>query len=82
MCVIICILYQPFRWCNVSVFGMSAVDRGFEPRPGQTKDNKIGICSFPTKYTPFRSKSKDWLARNLDNVSEWKDMSTRGLLFE
>jgi hypothetical protein len=26
-------------------------------------------------------KSKDWLARNQNNVSEWSDMSTLGLLF-
>jgi hypothetical protein len=25
------------------------------------------------------SKSKDWLARNQNNVSEWRDISTRGL---
>jgi hypothetical protein len=30
----------------------------------------------------FRKKSKDWLARNHDNVSEWGDMSIRGLLFQ
>jgi hypothetical protein len=28
------------------------------------------------------SKSKDWLARNQNNVSEWSDMSTHGLLFQ
>jgi hypothetical protein len=27
-------------------------------------------------------KSKDWLARNQDDVSEWGDMSIRGLLFQ
>jgi hypothetical protein len=27
------------------------------------------------------SKSKDWLARNKNNVSVWSDMSTHGLLF-
>jgi hypothetical protein len=26
--------------------------------------------------------SKDWLARWQDNVSEWSDMSMRGLLFQ
>ena len=26
-----------------------------------------------------KEKSKDWLARNLDNVSVWGDMSIRGL---
>ena len=30
----------------VSVVASSAVDRGFEPRSGQTKDYKIGICCF------------------------------------
>jgi hypothetical protein len=27
-------------------------------------------------------KSKDWLARNEDNVSDWGDMSIRGLLLQ
>jgi hypothetical protein len=30
----------------------------------------------------LRRKSKDWSARNHNNVSEWSDMSTRGLLFQ
>ena len=60
----------------------SVVDRGFEPRSGQTKDNKIGICCFSAKYTGLRRKSKDWLPRNQDNVSEWGDMSIHGLLFQ
>jgi hypothetical protein len=30
----------------VSVLALSAVDHGFEPRSGQTKDYKIGICCF------------------------------------
>jgi hypothetical protein len=28
----------------VSLLASSAVDRGFEPRSGQTKDYKIGMC--------------------------------------
>jgi hypothetical protein len=36
----------------------SVVDRGFEPRSGQTKDNKIGICCFSAKYVAFRRKSR------------------------
>jgi len=63
----------------ISVLASSAVDRGFEPRLGQTKDYKIGICCFSAKHTALRRKSKDWLAQNQDNVSEWGDMSTRGL---
>jgi hypothetical protein len=30
----------------VSVLSLSAVERGFDPRLGQTKDYKIGICCF------------------------------------
>ena len=60
----------------VSVLASSAVDRGFKPRSGQTKDHKIGICCFSAKHAAFRSKSRDWLARNQDNVSEWSNMSS------
>ena len=62
-----------------SVFASSAVDRGFEPRSGQTKDNTIGICCFSAKHPTSKRKNKDWLARNQENVSEWGNMSTRGL---
>jgi hypothetical protein len=66
----------------VSVFASSAVDRGFEPRSGQIKDYEIGICCFSAKHAVLKRKSQDWLDRNQDNVSEWSDMSTRGLLFQ
>jgi hypothetical protein len=65
----------------VSVFASSAVDRGFEPRSGLTKDYKIGMCCFSAKHVALRRKSKDWLAWNYNNVSEWSDMSLCGLLF-
>jgi hypothetical protein len=65
----------------VSVFTSSVVDRGFESRSGQNKDNKIGICCFSAKHAALRRKSKDWSARNQNNMSEWSDMSTRRLLF-
>ena len=48
----------------------------------QTKHYKTGICCFSGKYAALRRKSKDWLAQNQDNVSEWGDMSIRGLLFQ
>ena len=48
---------------------------------GQTKEYTIGICSFSAKLTALRRKSKHWLAWNHDNVSEWSDMSSYGLLF-
>jgi hypothetical protein len=51
-----------------SVLASSAVDRGFELRSDETKDYKIGICCFSAKHAALRGKSKDWLARNQDNV--------------
>jgi len=66
----------------VSVFASSGVDLGFEPRSGQTKDYKIGICCFSTKHAALRRKSKDWLTRNQNNVPDWEDMSICGLLFQ
>jgi hypothetical protein len=55
---------------------------GLEPQSGQTKDYKISISCFSTKLIALRRKIKDWLARNHDSVSEWRDMSTRRLLFQ
>jgi hypothetical protein len=52
-----------------SVLALSAVDREFEPRSGNTKDYKIGICCFSDKHTALRRKSKEWLARKQDSVS-------------
>ena len=66
----------------ISGLASSEVDRGFEPRSGQTKDYKIGICYFSTKHAALRRKSKDWLTRNQDDVSEWGDMSICELLFQ
>jgi hypothetical protein len=66
----------------VNMLVSRAVDCGFKPWSGQTKDHKIGICCFSTKHAALRRKSKDWLARNKNNVSEWSDMPIRGLLFQ
>jgi hypothetical protein len=55
----------------VSVLTSSVADNVLKPRSGQTKDYKIDICCFSGKYTTLRCTSKDWLARNQDNVSEW-----------
>ena len=60
----------------------SVVDRGFEPRSGQTKDYTSGICCFSAMHILLRRKSKDWLVRNQDNVSEWSDMSISVMLFQ
>jgi hypothetical protein len=60
----------------------SAVDRVFESRSGQTKNYKICICCFSAKHAALSRKSNDWLARNQENVSEWCNMSIRGVMFQ
>ena len=32
-----------------------------EPRSGQTKDYKIGICCYSAQHAALNSRSKDWL---------------------
>jgi hypothetical protein len=64
----------------VSVIASSVVDRGFELRSGQTKNYKIGMCSFSDRPAALRRKNKDGLARNQDNVFEWGDMSIRNVV--
>ena len=66
----------------VRMLASRSVDRGFESRSGQTKDYNIGICCFSANHTALRRKSKYWFALNQDNVYEWSDISTRGLLFQ
>jgi hypothetical protein len=64
----------------VSVLASSAIDCGYELRSCQTKEYEIGICCFSAKNAALRRKSKDWLARNQNNVSGWSDISTQWLL--
>ena len=66
----------------VSGLAPSAVDHAFEPRSGQTKEYEIGISCFSAKQAELRRKSKDGLARNQNNVSEWGDISIRRLLHQ
>jgi hypothetical protein len=48
----------------------------------QTKDYTIGISCFSAKHAALRRESKDWLGRNQNNVSEWRDMAILVLLFQ
>ena len=64
----------------VSVLASSVVDHGFDPRSNQ-RLIATGICCS-TMHTDLRSKSKDRLIWNQDNVSEWSDRTTCGLLFQ
>ena len=66
----------------ISVLASSVVHHGFDPRSGQTKNLKIGFCCFSAKHTALRRKSKDWLARNRDNLSKWGNMPFCRLLFQ
>ena len=66
----------------VSMIPSIVVDRRFESWSGHTKDYKIGICCFSAKYAALRSKNKECLAQNQDNVSEWSNMSICRLLFQ
>jgi hypothetical protein len=53
----------------VSVLVPSAVDRGFDPRSGQSKEYKFGICCFSAKIAVLMSKNTDWLAQIKVTVS-------------
>jgi hypothetical protein len=62
----------------VSVLALGAIDRGLNPRLGQTIDYNIDIrCCFDY-HVSLRNKIKDWLAWNPKNVSYMRDMSFRG----
>ena len=74
--------YNRIDGVMVSVLASNVVDCGFEPWLGQTKDYEIDICYFSAKHAALRTKNKDWLAWNQNNVSEWSDMSTLGLLLQ
>ena len=63
----------------ISVLASSAGRSWIRARSGQNQDYKI---NFSTKHTVLRRKSKDWLVRNQDNMSEWTDMSISALLFQ
>jgi len=67
----------------VGVLTSIVVDRGIEPQSGQTKDYKLVFTSQLKNHAALRSKkSKDWFARNQDNVSKWSDIFSNALLFQ
>ena len=63
----------------VSLVASNAVDHGFEPRPGQTKDYKIGKYSFSAKHAELAKTG--WLEIMIMCL-EWGNMSISGLLFQ
>ena len=72
----------PLKQISMFLLLSSSVDLGFKTRSGQTTDYKIGVCCFSAKHAALRKKNISQLVRNQDNVQEWGDMSTRGLLFQ
>ena len=67
----------------VSVVASGRADDGVEPGRVKPKTIKlVELCCFSAKHAVLSRKSKDWLARIHDNLSEWGDMSICGLLFQ
>jgi hypothetical protein len=60
----------------------SVVYRGSERRVGQTKQYELGIYRFSAKHATLMIKSKDWLARNQDNLFKWSDIFGSGVFFQ
>jgi hypothetical protein len=54
----------------VSMLASSAVDCVFEPRSGQAKDYKIGICCFSAKHAALKEKNQRLVGSYLECVSE------------
>jgi hypothetical protein len=54
-------LFNRIDGVMVNMLASSAVDHGFKPQSGQTKNYKIGICCFSAKHAALRRKSTDWL---------------------
>jgi hypothetical protein len=49
---------------------------------GRVKQKTIKLVFVASPARSIKEKEQDWLARNQNNVSEWSDMSTHGLLFQ
>ena len=64
------------------VLASSAVEHGLEAQLSQIKDYKIGICCLSTWHATLRSQSKNGLAQDRDNVSEWSEISTCSGFFQ
>ena len=65
------ILWNSISDIMVSLLDSSAVDLGLIPNWVRPKANK---------HAALRSRSRDWLAWNRDNVSDWSNMFTRWLV--
>ena len=68
------------QWCN-GLLTRPEYDRSWVRVPFGL-DYKIGFVIYFAKHTALRRNSKDWLARNRDNVSELSNMSVCRQLFQ
>jgi hypothetical protein len=64
-----------------SVLTSNAIGRGFEHWSSQTKEYKLVFVASLINMQQ-QGEITDWLAQNQDNVSEWGDITTHGLLFQ
>lgn len=76
--MLISFLINRFGGAMVSVLAAGEALFRFDPERVKPKTIKL---VFIEKKTSFRSKRLDWWACSLENMPEWKDMSTHGLLF-
>ena len=71
---------------RINVLSSSVVDRGFDPKWGETKNYKIGICCFFSNHATLRIKREKKLTdlpRNqYESDWDWSNMSTRALLYQ
>ena len=65
-----------------SVFASSAKIVGSSPDRVKPKTMKLIYVGSPLSTQHYEERAKTGLARNQNNVSEWNNMSTRGLLFQ
>jgi hypothetical protein len=66
----------------VSVLASSSVDLGSTTGRVLPKIIKLVFVASLLSMQALTSKSKNWLARNQNNVSKWSDMSNSRLLFQ
>jgi hypothetical protein len=74
-------------WYTVIIYKFTQGNIGARSRfqsPVKKKKSQIATLAKTIKlaHAALRRKSKDWLARNQDNLSEWGDMSIHELLFQ
>ena len=72
--------WQPHRWCNGYRASRFRCGRLCVWAPGWS-NQQLWNWYFP-QHSTLKSKNKNWLARNQDNISGCSDMSTRGLVFQ